>query len=107
VTGTQLDWSDIDVFISWREFLQISHLQRTQYRLEIQDLMIECSGLSRVELHFFQDLPLTIQFQVIREGKIIYERTPNARPDFVERLFPRYYDFMIWYNRHLKESIPH
>lgn len=48
---------------------------------------------------------LTLQYRVVRDGEILYQRDSVAWPAFVEYVISRYPDWIIFLEQHLTESL--
>jgi len=48
---------------------------------------------------------LALQYRVVRDGEILYQRDPDAWPAFVEYVISRYPDWIIFLEQHLTESL--
>jgi predicted nucleotidyltransferase len=48
---------------------------------------------------------LTLQYRVVRDGEILYQRDSDAWPAFVEYVISRYPDWIIFLEQHLTESL--
>ena len=97
-------WSDIDIFISLPNFLQLtSKIQLdilTQFHVKATDL----TKFEDFEIIVLETLPLHVQFNAITNGILIYEKNPEVVSYFMEKMLPLYYDHMIWYKRLLDQS---
>ena len=97
-------WSDIDIFISIPNFLQLtSKIQLdilTQFHVKATDL----TKFEEFEIIVLEALPLHVQFSAITNGILIYEKNPEVCSSYLEKLLPLYYDHMIWYKRLIDQS---
>ena len=97
-------WSDIDIFISMPNFLQLtSKIQLdilTQFHVKATDL----TKFEDFEITVLETLPLHVQFNAITNGILIYEKKPEVSSYFIEKILPLYYDHMIWYKRLIDQS---
>ncbi len=57
---------------------------------------------SRVDVHFFNDLPLYIQSRVLDEGKILFNRNFDALFDLYEATIRAYTDFYPHFRHYLE-----
>ena len=98
-------WSDIDVFVSWRQF----QLQDSEIRLEqLIDLNIragEITNLDKLEIRVLEKQSIHTQFWIIKEGVLLYERSNEERIEYIEKLLPSYYDHIIWFEDYLSQSL--
>lgn len=49
--------------------------------------------LRQLDIVFLQNAPITLQFNAITSGKILYEEDPVKRADYEERVMNQYMDF--------------
>jgi len=96
--------SDIDVFISVPNIRELKTKVQLGKLTEINVKIVDITNFQEIELSIIETLPLHIQFNVIHDGILLYERFSGARASFLEKMLPLYYDHMIWYNRLLKQS---
>ena len=98
-------WSDIDVFVSWPQF----QLQDSEVRLEkLIDLNVragEITNLDKLEIRVLEKQSIHIQFWIIKEGVLLYERSNEERIKYIEKLLPSYYDHIIWFEDYLSQSL--
>ncbi len=97
-------WSDIDIFISMPNFLQLtSKIQLdmlTQFHVKATDL----TKFEKFEIIVLETIPLHVQFNAITNGILLYEKNPDVSAYFIEKMLPLYYDHMIWYKRLIDQS---
>lgn len=105
IRNQQYWWSDIDIFVSYSNFLNLDDKSKWQIWSKIDDLAYQITLLDKIELRFFEQLPIHIQFDIIREGKVLFEKNQETRQQFIEDLLNRYYDHKIWFDSYLKQSI--
>lgn len=103
--GQQRWWSDIDIFVSWPEYSKKSANDRLNSLIELNILAEEMTGLNRLELRILEKQSLHVQFQVLKEGIIIYTKNPDYRNKYLEHLMPFYFDHLIWFNNFLDQSL--
>jgi len=97
-------WSDIDIFISAPNFLELSEKSQLDYSTKLSVKASKRTDLEEIEISILEKLPLHVQFSPIHDGILIYEKNSGLKAKYVEDLLPRYYDHMIWYKRVLKDS---
>lgn len=97
-------WSDIDLFISFPSYLHLDSKAQLTYLANLSVRFSELTDLDEIEILVLENLPLHVQFDVIHDGILLFERISGLKANFVEKLLPRYYDHIIWYKNLLKES---
>ena len=102
--GANYWWSDIDIFVSLPHCKQKYSEAQLTYLTQLTMKMTEITYFDEIEISVFETIPLHVQFDVIYNGILLYEKTPGVKANFVEKLLPKYYDHMIWYERLLKHS---
>lgn len=88
-------WSDIDIFISYPEFLNMSSEDKYNTLGEINLLFSDI--LDKAVVKVIETLPLVVQFNVIKDGEILLDS--EYRTKFIEDLLRSYYDFNIFRGR--------
>lgn len=63
----------------------------------LQAGVLEVTGEEDVNLVVLNKLPVTVQFEVIATGRLIYARSEEKLGAFLERVFKIYGDFMLDY----------
>lgn len=96
-------WSDIDIFVSFPEFLEMTSEEKYQILGEINILFSE--KLDNVTVKVLETLPIIIQFNIIRDGVVLDERDPEYRDKFVEDTMRMYYDFKIFRDRFINYAM--
>ncbi len=92
-TEYQTPLSDIDFAVFFSENITIA---------EEADLLNKLSitlDTDLVDLVNLNNAPIILQFNVIAQGKIIYERDYIATCDFFEKVIKYYHDYAITYNQ--------
>lgn len=97
-------WSDIDIFISVPNFLQFSSKIQLNFLTQLHVKATDLTNYEEIEISVLETLPLHIQFSVISNGILLYEKFTDICSHFIEKLLPLYYDHMIWYNKLLNQS---
>ena len=97
-------WSDIDIFISIPNYLQLSSKTQLDFLTNLHVKSTDLTKYEEIEISVFETLPLHVQFNVIAKGFLIYEKNPELSSLFLEKLLPLYYDHMIWYKNLLNNS---
>lgn len=104
VNDKQNWWSDIDIFISVPNFLQLSSKTQLDFLTHLHVKATDLTTYDEIEISIFETLPLHIQFNSIANGILLYEKNPDASSLFLEKLLPLYYDHMIWYKKLVNQS---
>lgn len=104
-TETNNWWSDIDIFISKPDFVQLSSKEKLNFLVEINDKLTQLTNFKNFQVSILQVLPLHVQFSAINDGIVIFESSLLNRLNFIENLLNQYYDHKIWYERMLNESL--
>jgi len=97
-------WSDIDIFISVPGFLQFSSKTQLSFLTQLHIRATDLTNYEEIQISVLETLPLHIQFSVISNGILIYEKINNIYSIFKEKLLLLYYDHMIWYNKLINQS---
>ena len=97
--------SDIDIFVSWPDYLTATPETKLKVWNELSRKASEITKLDQIEITIMEELPLQIQFQVISEGKVLYQRSEEERMDFIETILNQYYDYIIWYQSYLNQAM--
>lgn len=58
-----------------------------------------------VDVRLLNGAPLSFQYQVIKNGAVLFERDGDRRADFQSRTFDMYFDFFPYRKRYLKEVL--
>ena len=90
--------SDTDFAVVLRR--KIPPVQKLQKRLV---LMHECSKILKsapVDLVFYADLPLQVQFEALRDSVLLFSDDENRRIDLEHRTMSRYFDRQYYIRRH-------
>jgi predicted nucleotidyltransferase len=97
-------WSDIDIFISIPNFLQLASKIQLDLLTQFHIKATELTKFEEFEIIVLETLPLHVQFNAITNGILIYEKNSDVSSYYIEKLLPLYYDHMIWYERLLDQS---
>ena len=96
--------SDIDIFISYPDFLAFDARAQLKFLTSLSIKIEELTKFQEIEVSVLEMSPLHVQFNVIRDGILLYEKAEGVKANFLEELLPRYYDHIIWYRNVLKKS---
>lgn len=94
-------WSDIDIFISYPEFLNMSSEDKYNTLGEINLLFSD--KLDKAVVKVIETLPLVVQFNVVKDGEILLDS--EYRTKFIEDLLRSYYDFNIFRGRLINSAM--
>ncbi len=97
-------WSDIDIFVSIPSFKKISPKEQLNLLATLNQEATDLTGYENVEISILETMPLHVQFNVISDGIVIFEKNTDERKQFLEKLLPRYYDHIIWYKSLINQS---
>ncbi len=78
-----------------------------EYRLMLADEVERLAG-TQVDLVLLRESPLLLQFQILKKGKIIFERDADRRASYEMYVLGKYYDYQRFFDFHsksLKEAI--
>lgn len=91
---TKIIESDIDIGILLKNTKNLEDT-RLIYNAVYSELseVFKPSFLRELDIVFLQNAPLTLQFEVITKGKIVYEEDPTQRADYEEMVINQYMDF--------------
>ncbi|MFQ6125928.1 MAG: nucleotidyltransferase domain-containing protein [Candidatus Heimdallarchaeota archaeon] len=104
-TGQVTRWSDIDVFVSIPRIHTIDDQTTFDMLVSLNTEAEQVTGISTLEVWILETLPIHVQFQVIAEGIVLYEKSEKTRLDYKERIMKLYYDHIIWYENMLNLSL--
>ncbi len=78
-----------------------------KYRLELADELERLVG-TQVDLILLREAPLLLQFQILKRGKVAFERDADRRASYEMYILGKYYDyqrFFDFHSRSLRETI--
>ncbi len=94
VQGTSTPRSDVDLGVV---FTTTDFFRDSQKCLEVYvflyDLLSDFFPEREIDLVFLQRSPLSLQFEAVTRGKVLYEISPLFRADYTERVIKKYVDF--------------
>lgn len=94
VTGGANRLSDIDIGVVLKS-LPMSADTRVLYNALYQ-LFSELYPKSKIDIVFLQKAPLSFQYAVIKEGKVLYEENPKMTVDYEYKVVNQYLDFRTY-----------
>ncbi|WP_366922643.1 nucleotidyltransferase domain-containing protein [Metallumcola ferriviriculae] len=98
--GVARDDSDIDIGVLLGKFPD----SPTDYRIEKAMELEKILG-KQVDFVIINQAPFILQFQIFKEGKIIYEKDADKRATYQMHFLSRYYDFKRFYDFHSRYLI--
>lgn len=92
------DFSDLDIGI----LMGCEVSRPLEFELELE------TGLEKavrypVDVRILDSAPLSFQFAVVRDGRLVVDSEPNRRATFEGNVRKKYFDFSIFRRRYLKE----
>jgi predicted nucleotidyltransferase len=84
--GEKTPESDVDLAILLDRQIGLPRL------LEIMGALMEVAG-DKVDVSILNELPLPLQFRVVRDGRLLYVRNDRVRTAFETRVVEEYLDF--------------
>ncbi len=67
---------------------------------------IQGHGSKKIDIVLFDELPFTIRWRVLEEGKLLYSRDTRFLADLRLRTFKNYMDFKPIIRKQMKEFLP-
>jgi len=98
-------WRDIDVFVSIPGINKIDKKKIFDMLVSLNTEAERVTVNSTIEIRIIETLPIHVQFQIIAEGIVLYEKSEEVRLDYKERIMKLYYDHIIWYENMLDLSL--
>ncbi len=92
--------SDLDIAVYLNEGLDRG--ERFDLRLRLMSDLSVVFHTDRIDLLLLRDLPLSFQFRVVKEGKLIYCKDELQRIRFEFKVMSYYFDRQYYYRRHAK-----
>ena len=103
-TGQANWWSDIDIFVSIPGISKIDEIIFGML-VALNTEAEQATANSNIEIRIIEALPIHVQFQIIAEGVVLYDKSEEARLDYKERIMKQYYDHIMWYQKMLDLSL--
>lgn len=104
-TGQAHWWSDIDIFVSIPGIHKIGDQKIFNMLVSLNTETEQATANSTIEIRIIETLPIHIQFRIISEGVVLYDKSEEVRLDHKERIMKQYYDHIIWYEKMLDLSL--
>lgn len=97
--------SDVDIVVSYPEYKRLNAKKRIELKLQISEWFENLVPAEKIDISIIEGLPIKVQFEILKEGKVIYEQEEEKRLDFKEKVMKEYYDYKIWYEQFLKQAV--
>lgn len=94
-TEFQTPMSDVDIALLFDQ-VSVPSVDRV---LEIEDEIRQIAGEEDINVLCLNNASLVLQFNVIKTGRIVYEKHRDRVSDFHERVFKLYGDFVVDYEQ--------
>ncbi|MGQ4874862.1 MAG: hypothetical protein ACP6IY_12415 [Promethearchaeia archaeon] len=90
------------MFISIPNFINLNAREQLHFLTRLHIDATDLTGFEEIQIVIMENLPLHIQFEVLSNGILLFEKNREKRLNFIEKVLVRYEDFMIWYRNFLK-----
>ncbi|MHA1911593.1 MAG: type VII toxin-antitoxin system MntA family adenylyltransferase antitoxin [Candidatus Kariarchaeaceae archaeon] len=97
--GKAFWWSDVDIALSWPEYLEYTGKEKLAALRELIQAIDEILPSIELDLVIFEQQNVSLKFRIIREGKLIFNNDPEYRFNQIEKVMKEYYDYSIWWER--------
>lgn len=104
-TGQANWWSDVDVFVSIPKINNIIETKTFEVLVALNTEAEQATGNSKLDIRVIDALPIHVQYQIIVNGILLYDKSEEVRLDYKERIMKLYYDHIIWYEKMLDLSL--
>lgn len=94
-------FQDIDIAI----FLDQIPEHLLDYELSLETELMHTVGAYQVDVRVLNTAPLSFKYNVIKNGSILLVKDDNKRTDFQEAVLSHYFDFELYRNNYLRETI--
>ena len=87
--------SDIDIGLVFKNPSVLKNYLEThvKYYLLLADYTESIQDQRELDLVFLQKSPLSLQFETVNEGKILYQASPKYEVEYKENVINRYFDY--------------
>ena len=93
--GAACPMSDFDFGILLEGYKPLPRLkQNALYDGLLEMFESKINRVCNIDIVFLREVSLQLQFQVINDGKVLYEGDPKARADYHEKIIEAYADFL-------------
>jgi len=93
-------FSDIDIGV----ITTIELNDSLEFELELEN-RLEKAIKYPVDVRVLNQAPISFSQNVFRTGRVIIDKNPNVRADFVSRILKQYFDFSPFQQRYLQEVL--
>jgi len=93
-------FSDIDIGV----ITTIELNNSLEFELELEN-RLEKAIKYPVDIRVLNQAPISFNQNVFRTGRVIIDKNPNVRADFVSRILKQYFDFSPFQKRYLQEVL--
>lgn len=100
VTGPLHPGSDLDLAVLFPPHKRLTTREKGTLAADAED----AAGIA-VDLVFLAEARLPVQFEVVRNGRVLWEQSPDARTDFEEAVLRQYMDFEPLLRRSYQEML--
>ncbi len=90
-TGLEHGKSDIDIGVVFEKDHSRDHLK---IYTQLYELFSEIFPDKEIDIVFLEEAPLSLQFEAIKYGKVLYEKNVKIRLDYEEKTMLKYADFL-------------
>lgn len=99
--------SDIDIGIVLKDPSVLKNYLKThvKYYLLLADYTESTQDRRELDLVFLQKAPLSLQFEAVSEGKILYEAGPRYEVEYKENVVNRYADLKPHLDEIIRENL--
>lgn len=84
--------SDIDIGVVFNDTHMLKSMSETYVKL--YKIFAELYPSFTIDIVFLQSAPLTLQYDAIRNGRVLFETDPKLRADYEANVMEMYLDFM-------------
>ena len=98
-------WSDLDVALSWPEYLNFTGKEKLAAIREVVQILDEIFPSLEPDIVIFEEKHVTLQFRIIKDGELIFNNNPEYRFNQIEKVMKEYYDYSIWWKRSILPNL--
>lgn len=91
--GQASSFSDVDIALVVTEDT-LAPIQRLRFELALEDELAQHCDLEQADVRVINDAPLAVRGQVVTQGVLLFERTPERRIEFETTTRLEYFDFL-------------
>lgn len=89
--------SDLDLALMLDRLPDLPLLYRLEIMSDLQDLLRQ-----RVDAVLFQEASPLLAFQILRHGRLVFDRNPDRRAVIIMHALSRYYDYKRFHDYYMK-----